>query len=118
MRTELEAEIAGGRVWGAVTVAALMDIAAHRDDFSAVLARCARGNAPDILAVLKAALRAGGTVKPAEAEGEARRLIEEGGLQACGEFCVRLLTHAFDKQDEADFQRAEEAPASPSEAET
>jgi len=117
MRTELEADIAGGRVRGVVTVAALLDIAAHRDDFSAVLARCARGNAGDILAVLKAVLRAAG-LKPAEVDGEARRLMEDGGLQPCGEFCVRLLTHAFDKASDADFPAAEAAPASPSEAAT
>lgn len=114
MRTELEAVIAGGTVRGVVTVDALLEIAAHRDDYPAVIRRCAVGNVSDIRAVLKAVLRAGG-LKPAEVDAEARRLIEEGGLQPCGEWCVSLLTDAFDKAAQAaDFPAAEAATASPS----
>lgn len=113
MRTEITTDLAGVPVRAVVTCGALIEIAAHRDDFRAVLARCLGGNVGDIKAVLGATLRAAGEMKPAEIAAEVPRLIEEAGLAACGEFCVRLLQDAFDKAE----QSAGESPA-PEEAAT
>lgn len=115
MRTAIDAVLAGRPVRGVVTVSALVEIAAHRDDFPAVMQRCARGNVGDISAVLKACLRAAG-VKPAELAPEVDRLIEDAGLEACGKFCVELLSDAFDKASRAaDFPDAgDRAAATPS----
>lgn len=107
MRTEITAELAGTPVRAVVTCGALIDIASYRDDFRAVIGRCASGNVGDIMTVLKAVLRAAGDLEPLEVAAEAPRLIEQAGLAACGEFCVRLLQDAFDKAE----QSAGESPA-------
>ena len=51
MRTEITAELAGTPVRAVVTCGALIDIASYRDDFRAVIGRCASGNVGDIMTV-------------------------------------------------------------------
>jgi len=99
MRTDLTADLSGARVRGVVTVGALIEISEHRDDFAAVMRRCAQGNVTDIRAVLVACLRAAGDLRPAEIPGEVDRLIEQGGLDPCQDFAIRLLTDAFNKAE-------------------
>lgn len=115
MRTELTATLAGGRVRGRITVAALLEVAEHREDLLDAIRRCLRGEVRDVRAVLVAALRAQGELRRAEVEPEVDRLIEEAGLAACGEWAAALLRHAFDKAAEAQagFGGAEAAAESP-----
>lgn len=100
MRTDLTRVIAGSQVRGVVTIGALDEMigTATWDGFMRALLL---GDPRTVRATLRATLRAAGDLRPLDIEAEAARLIEEGGVATCAEFCAVLVQDAIDKAETA-----------------